>query len=553
MRILLLTSYSGEQFNNAPPIGLYRLKNFVEDAGIPCDILDLSLDSPDSFLVRAAAGEFAIIGISVSHYHMIEDLKLIERFLEATTGQHSLVIAGGQEASYNFEQWLDGGVQAVILGYGERPLLRMAQTLRDNPGGGVEAISRIPGIVCRVYGLTKVNPALSMTRAEFELLTYEKVLLLDVPYERYWEQARQHDNALNFRTSQFVSDLVRVYTASHCPNRCGFCSSHRFLTFSQGRKSKIFMLDAPKVFHLIMHYVKQYGAKGVLFSDDEFLVSRERAEEFLELLIHARHTGVLPNNPMLNCQARVTDFLSKKNGGIVDRPFLKLLLEAGFHSVSLGVESFSERLLATSVMNKRGYSEKQAINLIDTMLEVGLVPQVNIILFIPEATREDILHNIRRGMEIISKGCTIALTTYLFSIPGAPIYLDPGYPTTLTRYISRATGRNIDVTGYFIPHDPVVAMAAEALPEVLNTEIDRFIQTGIWPYGKLHKTLIGILTFIAIADVFGETEQAESWREALAAFVHSPGANLSSPIDPNRIRMKKASMQDAPERTFYGK
>lgn len=80
MQILLMTSYSGVGFNNAPPIGLYRLKHHLELHGFACHVLDLSLEHPEAYIERAANGDYAIIGMSVSHYHMRDDIRSFRLF-----------------------------------------------------------------------------------------------------------------------------------------------------------------------------------------------------------------------------------------------------------------------------------------------------------------------------------------------------------------------------------------------------------------------------------------------------------------------------------------
>jgi methylmalonyl-CoA mutase cobalamin-binding subunit len=518
MRILLMTSFSGVGFNNAPPIGLYRLKHHLELHGFACDVLDLSLDTPEAFIARAAAGDYAVVGMSVSHYHMQADIMLLERFRAATAHLPCLYLAGGQEATYNYEQWLDAGMDAAVLGYGEHPLLAVVQRLIDTSSPDAACLRGIPGVATRIGGETVVTPALPVTHDDFVQLTLTQVLGTHIPYDRYWQQARDGADALNCRSSVFIPELVRIYTSSHCPNRCGFCSSHRFLSAAQGSKAKLCMLDASQVFLLVLHYVRTYGARGFLFSDDEFLVARDRARHFCELVIEAKRNGSLPLETLFNCQARVADFLTSHTADNVDREFMALLHEAGFHSVSLGVESFSERLLATPVMNKTGFTEENVMDIVSAMLETGIIPQVNIILFVPDTTKQEIMHNMHRGMQLIDMGCTTAVTTNLFCIPGAPACGDSNYPHTAIPHHCVASGKTIHISGNFIPRTPDIAAVAEALPKAQEAELATFRARAAWPFEKVHKTMLGIITFIAVARLLGEQDQAEEWCHRLDDF-----------------------------------
>jgi len=524
MKTLLMTSKSGIGFNNAPPIGLYRLKGYLESHGHGCDILDFSLGGHEKALERAARGEYAIIGMSVSHYHMAGDLEALWEFRRAAAGRRVLFIAGGQEATYNYGQWLRAGVDAVVLGYGERPLLELARAW-DSPGAEAPGVFHgLEGLAWREGGEFLFRPRPRLTPEEFKDITYDRVLGLDIPFGEYWRQIAAKLGDLNFSTSVFIPELARVYTSSHCPNRCGYCSSHQFLSFSQGGKAPIFALDARQVFALVTHYIGTYGARGFLFSDDEFLADKDRAREFCRLVIQAKRDGTMGAGVMFNCQARVADFLIREGGGRrVDTDFIDQLVLAGFHSLGLGVESFSDRLLTCPSMCKAGYGRADSLALIDAMLERGLVPQVNIILFIPESTPEEVMLSARTGMEIIAKGCQTAVTPLLFDIPGAPRHGDPDYPVTTTAFTNPESGETIDITGHFIPRDPLVARAAQGIVREAEELREAFVRDGHHGGASFPKTALGVFSLAAAARLLGHRDLASEWIAALAAMMRGPG------------------------------
>lgn len=525
MKVLLMTSKSGIGFNNAPPIGLYRLKGYLESHGHGCDILDFSLGGQEEALARTAAGEYGIVGMSVSHYHMAGDLEAFWEFRRAAKGRPVLFIAGGQEATYNYEQWLHAGADAVVLGYGEHALLNLARAWEENGRGVPEVFHGIDGLAWRENGGFVFRPRPALTPEEFRDITYDRVLRLDIPFERYWSQIEQKLGDLNFSTSVFISELVRVYTSSHCPNRCGYCSSHRFLSFAQGGKTPIFMLDAAQVFDLVKHYIASCGARGFLFSDDEFLADKGRAREFCRMVAQAKRDGTMDRSVMFNCQARVADFLVRRGGAHrVDLDFIDLLVEAGFHSLGLGVESFSDRLLACPSMCKAGYGRADSLAVIEAMRGRGLTPQVNIILFIPESTPEEVMDSARTGMEIIARGCQTAVTPLLFDIPGAPRHADPAYPVTTASFRNPETGAEIGITGYFIPRDPLVAQAARDIQGRTEAEREAFAHGPGRGHASFPKTALGIFTLAAAARLLGHGETADAWIGALAAMMDARSA-----------------------------
>lgn len=523
MKTLLMTSKASQGFNIAPPLGLYRLKSYLEAHGFACDIFDYSIDDQAMFLERAAAGEYAIIGMSVSHSNMIDDINLINQFRERCAGRECLFVAGGQEATYNYAQWLDLIVDVVVLGYGEKPLLELARAF----AAGKLTLRSIPGVAYATAAGPVLNPAPPITQEEFDRLTYERVLDMQVPFDRYWNYIRENLEALNFSTSRFIPELVRIYSSSHCPNHCGYCSSHNFLSFSQGCKARIFDLSAEKVLALMRHFMSAYGAKGFLFSDDEFLANKGRAREFLRLVTQGLASGELDAGLTLNCQARVTDFLRQQDGKrVVDEAFIALLVKAGFHSLGLGVESFKRELLQATSMNKHGYGQEEALRVIETMLRHGLAPQVNIILFIPESSPEDVVHSMTLAMRVIVQGAQIAVTPRLYAIPGAPLYDNPNYPV---EYLEHQAGdRTIRISHYFRPWDDLVAQAAAAIDQAQAEEIEAFKAASGWNHKVLPKTAMGILTFVAAAKLLKRPDLAGQWLADLDRLVARK--HLEAPI-----------------------
>ena len=451
---------------------------------------------------------------------MIEDIELMCRFRASCAGHECLFVIGGQEATYNYKQWLKTGVDLIFLGYAEDALAKTAEAFSAGMDAGWRAIDQIDGVVYQRGGQTVFQPAAPMTQADFDRLTFERAMRLDIPFERYWEQARHAAVGLSFWTSVFIPETVRLYTSSHCPNRCGYCSSHRFLQFSQDSKAPIFMLTAHQVLELVKRAVHVYEAKGFLFSEDEFLSNKDRAMEFCRLVATAKDDGQLPREIVFNCQARIADFLKGSQGNrCLDEEFIDLLMGAGFHSLGLGVESFNDRLLLCPSMNKRGYQEIDTLRVLDMMLSKGLTPQVNVILFIPETTREELFHSMLRAIEIVKKGCQIAVTPLLYDIPGAPRHGDPAYPSIIDSYRHPDTGEEIEITRHFIPQDPELATLAKQVEQIAVEEVNHFKERFTWSEPRLPKTIIGILTFIAVASRLGRKDLAEIWYVDIATLL----------------------------------
>ena len=519
-RVLLLPSHQHFNAYNAPSLGLYRLQKYLEETGIPAEVHDPLVTSWDRVLEGVKRGDYGIIGISGSHDHMAEDLTLMGELREMVGNRQTLFIAGGQEATYNYKQWLAGGIDVVFLGYAEKSLARAAEVIFEDFDQGRSWLKEMDGVALYDGPDLVVNPAPAMTQEEFEHLTYSQVLKIDIPYRQHWDHIRKDLDGFSVCASTFVPEMARLYTTSHCPNRCGYCSSHSFLSASQSSPAPIRMLTAEQVFDMIRVFIRKYGARGVLFNDDEFLINRKRIDRLTDMVMEAKKGGDIDPGFMLHCQARVTDLLKKGSGQKeVDLEFIAKLREAGFHTLGMGIETFSDRLLKSPSMNKPGYSEDDVIQVLEALLQAGIVPNVFLILFIPEAVEEEVVHTMEMGVRCLEMGGQIVVNPLLYSQPGAPVYGRPDYPMKVDEYRSPATGRKIDIARYFIPQNPRMAKAAAGVWAAVEDEIERFKQTGLWPFGTLPKPVVGLLTFMAAARVIEREDLTSKWEVFLRDLV----------------------------------
>ena len=96
------------------------------------------------------------------------------------------------------------------------------------------------------------------------------------------------------------------------------------------------------------------------------------------------------------------------------------LKEAGFYHFGTGVETFAERLLMVPSINKKGnVSEKDQHLVIQGMLKYGFSPSINIILFVPETTIEELFYVMKVSTEYMLKGTQIGMTPLLRTHEGS--------------------------------------------------------------------------------------------------------------------------------------
>ena len=211
---------------------------------------------------------------------------------------------------------------------------------------------------------------------KFKELFFELPQKTKIPYNTFWDILKQHSATQTLGAAEFIYENVRVYTSSHCPRMCGFCNSGQYLKettadendlminkkdegirFSSGTQ-KLVRLDAQEIMDLIMFYIKTYGANSFLFSDDDFALKGKdnRTEEFCNLIIDSKKKGLMDKNISFHCQTHVSDWLLPDKSPNIK--LLKKVKAAGFKSISMGVETFTDGVINSKSINKQGYRSK---------------------------------------------------------------------------------------------------------------------------------------------------------------------------------------------------
>jgi radical SAM superfamily enzyme YgiQ (UPF0313 family) len=513
-RILLVTSHNTGDIGlyDAPPLGLFRLKYYLNKNDIECDILDLSIDVKEPILEKIKRGMYKVIGLSVSHFSMEEDLDFLWEIKRICidNDNKSIIVAGGQEATLNYKEWLKAGVEYIITGFGEKVLYNFCKNLIVH-GDKNEENMKLEGLIFKDKNRIVNNPAKILTNEEFSELSYENMVKIDIPYRKYWEILSKRYVDMQINSSKFRVENIRLYTTSHCPRKCGFCSSQSFISESQQKNSKIYMLSAEQIFNLIINGVQKYGAKSFLFSDDDFLIgNREGINRIIKLcekIIAAKTRKEIPENVIFNCQARIADFLIYSNNEKnINLTLIELLAKAGFQTFGLGVETFSDRLLKSESINKIGVNRNDCINVLDSMLAGNLVPQINIIIGIPESTETELLDTIKIAVDYTKKGCLIAVTNRIFVVPGSPLYYNKKEIAHIDYRENPFTHEKIEITRYAIPYSDILKKVVNNLEKVAKIELKGMVTNTKWETSTPPKLIVCLSYFAAITKILDDTE-----------------------------------------------
>lgn len=489
MKVLLFCPNMGENAAEknflAPAFGLERLAAYIrKKAGVEVDICDLNTDEFPKDIA-----EYEIIGFSIYHYTLENDLSLIHKCKRISPS--SLLIAGGVEATFNYKQIFENSpIDMIILGEGEKPFLELINLKKAN-----QNIKKIRGIVVRGDGgitLTNYNTPLNQT--EFE----EATLSIDfkkIEVRKYWTV-----NASHYKKPNYLEiNAIRIFTGNYCPYRCAFCSSTNFLNFSSGgKKVELVYLPPDGVIKLIKNALEaRPETKTIIFDDDNFMLNKKRVIKLCNKILENKNNNKLPQDLSFICQGRI-DAISS----IYDSKNLELMRKAGFRMFLCGVESFSQHILDN--LNK-----KIRVNMIwkaiDAMLEAEIKPHLYIILFTPWTTQEDLKMSLKCIVNYIEKGCDFGVNEYIQLLPGSDLMINKqNYKIRHKNIKNEEFGIKFQKEELLLPNDPEVMKIADKL----DSNIEDFRKEVISKYGIKHfpdRTEILLMVYV-LAEMLNEKE-----------------------------------------------
>lgn len=404
-RILLIGPYGRNiragQFLS-PPLGVYRLASYIQNkCGV--DVVDPHLDREEvNRLLKE--NKYEIIGHSIIQPTIENSLRTI--FTAYDLQPLALQIAGGQGAVFNYEELLKKSpIQVIVRGFGEFQLERILDSEK-------EGLTQIPGLYLKhdeKISATELSNPVSID--SFKKITLG-INFSTIPYEKYWRLMSNHYSAENLKVmkNEGLINTIRLVTSTYCPVGCSYCSSTKFLNEGSRLKQKVLRLEAPDVIEMMKNAVTAHpDTESFYFNDDNFTGDLDELDKFCDSL----HTLVKPYN--LVCQGRIND---------AQDDILKKMKMVGFKLIYYGVETFSTRLARVLKRTHNGHYEDMARQAILSTLKAGIVPQMSLMLFIPQTKISDLETTINNAIDLIEKGARIAVLPYVEAYRGTDIIRD---------------------------------------------------------------------------------------------------------------------------------
>ena len=594
IRVLL---YAGFKDNTifysavSPPLGLFRLKHFLEKRGIHCDVHDLSLHDNDfkDTKEKISEGYYDVIGASVDSEKMGRYFTLMKDVRERCNkiGKKAMIVAGGQGGAHAYKDFIQKGkVDGVLLGFAEINFYKLILNFAKDPNKHVSEYSKgIHGIAFpRDKEFEKIQkiPSMPLTDEEFVQLNYHEIKDLFIPYHDYWYHTQEEgaaalnlnddelipevdphcDMPVNKNTQKFYVETIRLYTSSHCPWKCGFCSSHSFLRMSQASKEyedkipvapksgteltmnslsttgpqphPVYRITPEQIYHIIKIHCDKYQPKVFLFNDDAFWDGSKpgfyHIMKLCDLIIEGKEKNEIEKDIIFNCQAKIGDFIMKEGGKRkLHGDLILKLKKAGFYHFGTGVETFAERLLRVPSINKKGnVSEADQHMVIKGLLKYGFSPSVNIILFVPEQTLEELFHTMRVATEYMVQGIQVAMTPLLRPQSGSGILelINKGLTDIKAKYsewVDPETNEVFKYPLYCIPTDKKIAEFIEKFDireyedmiRLSEGEQSKIVKKAGWTSKVVPRPVTALSVFITLAKHMKKNDWTKYFEDAV--------------------------------------
>jgi anaerobic magnesium-protoporphyrin IX monomethyl ester cyclase len=357
-----------------PPLGLLYLAAVVEELGVVVELCDeLVGDDYRPMIDSLQPGD--LVGVTVTSPLVKRTAEILQY---ARRRGCQTVIGGPHVSALPAESLGDTGADAAVIGEGEHTLAEFVQT------GSWESVA---GAVWLDEGEARFNPA-RPTLEDLDTLPFPARHLLR------WEHYR---GTCEFG---FVVDPREPWTtlvgSRGCAFDCKFCGSSAVF----GRRVRTRSVE--NILAEITEVSRRWGVKNFTFSDDNFVFSESRTQEFCTAL---RDRGL---RIRWSCLTRVN--LSTET--------LQMMKDAGCVLIGFGVESGSPEVLRR--INKR-IDLHDVESIFARAREVGIQTKSFFMIGLPGEGRREFELSVRLAIRIRPSYLWLSI---LVPLPGTEVYAE---------------------------------------------------------------------------------------------------------------------------------
>jgi anaerobic magnesium-protoporphyrin IX monomethyl ester cyclase len=350
-----------------PPLGLAYIAAFLREHGHRVTIIDAEVEQLNNEQIAQRAKNADLAAITTTAPTYSSALALANRIKQSNNP--TKVVLGGPQATFLDRDCLErSAADAVVRGEGEHTMLDIADSVES--GGTCD----FDGATYRDAGTVIRNPDRKLIADLDDIPVPARDLL---PMEKY-----------------SPPKTTGVISSRGCPFRCIFCASSNL--YHKTFRSR----SAYNVFGEVAQLVAK-GYENVTMLDDNFILNKERAFEFADLVEEHRLKFDW------SCTGRVDS---------IDEDLLQRLREVGCNGLFFGVESASNNTLK---LIKKGFTTDQVINAFDVLKTYDYPTTASFMIGLPGDDPGKVADTINLAKQINPDFAMFSVTT---PYPGTELY-----------------------------------------------------------------------------------------------------------------------------------
>lgn len=355
-----------------PPLGMLYVASFLRENGLDVKVYDGTFQSGrESYreLIKKSRPDW--VGIYATN--IVHDLAL--KMGEIAKSYGAKVMAGGPDPTINAGEYLDAGIDVVVLGEGELTALDVVKNWTGESG------KEIKGTATRSGSGINIAPRRKSIKDLDSIPLPARDLLDMTSYLSMWKKHHK------------VS-MVSMITSRGCPYGCTWCSKAIF-----GRSFRQRSVD--NVMDEVNLLKQEYGPDRIWFADDILTMRKKWVLDFTEAM-----------------RSVEVDFECLARADLLDEDVVNGLKSAGCTRIYLGVESGSQKVL--DAMNK-STTVDQVRTASKLMKSKGIEQYWFIMYGYPGEELDDLLKSFGLLQELLPEkyGMTVA-----YPIPGTAFFED---------------------------------------------------------------------------------------------------------------------------------
>lgn len=380
-----------------PPLGLLYISGHLKRAGFSTYLFDSTFREIDGLKQELLERKPKILALYTNLMTKLNVLKIIE-FMRSEIPECHIVV-GGPDVTYNIENYLDNGVDYLVLGEGEITCEELCSHLLQS----ATPPTLVSGLAFKQEGKL-VKTAARIKVKELDSLADPDRASID--FEQYLDVWKRHHGK---RTAN-------ISTQRGCPYTCKWCST---AVYGQSYRRRPAHLVADEIEMLS----REYGVEALWFVDDVFTVS---------------HKWLAQLHKEFEKRSLKIDFECITRAERLNDTVLEQLKEMGCFRIWIGAESGSQKII--DKMDRR-----VDINLVSEMIqttqEKGMEAGTFIMVGYPDETLDDIKATARYLKEAKPNVLTITKT---YPIKGTSLYNEIEHEITVKPAWNTSTDRDIE-------------------------------------------------------------------------------------------------------------